>query len=128
MKKTAALMTAVLGLALALAPVALADSQEDLQAIKKAVKDNPNYQPGTDVKWFKVLVTDTKTNKDKVRISLPIILVETFVACADGKRVRIDDGGCDIDIRALLAELKKIGPMALIEVCEDDELVKVWLE
>ncbi|MBN2206019.1 MAG: hypothetical protein JW742_01325 [Candidatus Aminicenantes bacterium] len=128
MRKTAALMTAVFGLALALGPVALADSGDDLQAIKKAVKDNPRYEPGTEVRWFKVLVTDAKTNKDKVRITLPIVLVETFVKCADGKRVRINDGGCDIDLRALLAELKKNGPMALIEVCEDDEVVKVWLE
>jgi len=128
MKKTAALMTAVFGLALALGPFALADSQQDLQAIKKAVKDNPSYEPGTDVKWFKVLVTDMKTNKDKVRITLPLALVEAFVKCADDKHFRIHDGDCDIDFGALLVELKKVGPRALIEVYEDDETVKVWLE
>jgi hypothetical protein len=128
MKKTAFLMTAVFGLALILGTFAIADDRVDFQAIKKAVKDNPNYEPGKDVKWFKVLVTDTKTNKDKVKITLPLVLVEVFLKCADDKHLRINDGDCNIDFEALLAELKKIGPMALIEVYEDGETVKVWLE
>lgn len=128
MKKTALLATAVFGLAFILGTFALADDRVDFQAIKKAVKDNPSYEPGKDVKWFKVLVTDAKTNKDKVKITLPLALVEAFVKCADNKHLRIDDGDCDIDFEALLAELKKVGPMALIEVYEDDEIVKVWLE
>ena len=128
MKKTAFLMTAVFGLALILGTFAIAADRVDFQAIKKAVKDNPNYEPGKDVKWFKVLVTDTKTNKDKVKITLPLVLVEAFLKCADDKHLRIKDGDCDIDFEALLAELKKIGPMALIEIFEDDETVKVWLE
>ena len=128
MKKTAFLMTAVFGLALILGTFAIAADRVDFQAIKKAVKDNPNYEPGKDVKWFKVLVTDTKTNKDKVKITLPLVLVEVFLKCADDKHLRINDGDCNIDFEALLAELKKIGPMALIEVYEDGETVKVWLE
>ena len=128
MRKSALLATAVFGLALVLGAFAMADDRVDFQAIKKAVKDNPNYEPGKDVKWFKVLVTDTKTNKDKVKITLPLVLVEAFLKCADDKHLRINDGDCDIDFEALLAELKKIGPMALIEVYEDGETVKVWLE
>jgi hypothetical protein len=128
MKTTAALMTAVFGLALILGSAALADSRQDLQAIKKAVKDNPDYEPGKDVKWFKVLVTDMKTNKEKVKITLPLALIEAFIKCAGDKQLRIHDGDCDIDFEALLAELKKVGPMAMIEVYEDDETVKVWLE
>lgn len=128
MKKTVTLMTVVFGLALVLGTFALADSRQDLQAIKKAVKDNPNYEPGQAVKWFKVLVTDSRTNKEKVKITMPLALVEAFVKCADNKHLRIHDGECDIDFQELLAELKKVGPMALIEVYEDDETVKVWLE
>jgi hypothetical protein len=128
MKKTAWLMTAVFGLALILGPNALADSRQDLQAIKKAVKDNPNYEPGQAVKWFKVLVTDSRTNKNRVKITLPLALVEAFVKCADNKHLRIDRGECDIDFETLLAELKKAGPMSLIEICDDDATVKVWLE
>ena len=107
---------------------AYADSDDDFQAVKKAVKDNPQYDPGKEAKWFKVLVTDTRTNKDKVKITLPISLVELFMKCADNKNLRIDRDEYDIDLKELFAELKKVGPMALIEVYEEDEIVKIWLE
>jgi hypothetical protein len=108
--------------------LAAAGNQNDFQAVKKAVKENPVYESGKDVKWFKVLVTDSKTNKDKVRITLPISLVEVFVRCAENKHVRMNRQDLDIDIGELFAELKKLGPMALIEVYEENEIVKVWLE
>lgn len=108
--------------------LAAAGTQNDFQAVKKAVKENPVYESGKDVKWFKVLVTDAKTNKDKVRITLPISLVEVFVRCAENKHVRLNRQDCDIDVGELFAELKKLGPMALIEVYEENEIVKVWLE
>jgi hypothetical protein len=105
-----------------------ADNDDDIQAIKKAVKDNPQYDPDKEAKWFKVLVTDAQTKKDKVKITLPISLVELFMKCADNKNLRIDRDEYDIDLKELFAELKKVGPMALIEVYEDDEIVKIWLE
>jgi hypothetical protein len=105
-----------------------AKGDDDYQAVKKAVKDNPQYDPGKEAKWLKVLVTDTQTNKDKVKITLPISLVELFMKCADHKNLRIDRDEYDIDLKELFAELKKVGPMALIEVYEDDEIVKIWLE
>jgi len=108
--------------------LAAAGIQNDFQAVKKAVKENPVYDSGKEVKWFKVLVTDAKTNKDKVRITLPISLVEVFVRCAENKHVRMNRQDLDIDIGELFAELKKLGPMALIEVYEEDEIIKVWLE
>jgi len=110
------------------AGLVFADSDDDLQAVKKAVKDNPQYDPGKEAKWFKVLVTDAQTKKDKVKITLPISLVELFMKCADNKNLRIDRDEYDIDLKELFAELKKVGPMALIEVYEDDEIVKIWLE
>ncbi len=128
MKKKVSLIAAVFILSVFLGSFGLAETNDDMQAIKKAVKDNPNYEPGKEVKWFKVLVTDNKTNKDKVRITLPISLVEVFVKCAGNKHVKLNREDCDIDLQAMLAELKKIGPMAIIEVYEDDETVKVWLE
>jgi hypothetical protein len=128
MKKATFLALVAFALALALGGIALAEGHDDIQAIKKAVKENPNYEPGKEVKWFKVLVTDNKAGKDKVRITLPISLVEAFVKCADNKHLRLDKGECDIDFDELLTELKKVGPMAIIEIYEDDETVKVWLE
>jgi hypothetical protein len=128
MKKATFLALAAFALAIALGGIALAESHDDIQAIKKAVKENPNYEPGKEVKWFKILVTDNKAGKDKVRITLPISLVEAFVKCAGDKHLRLDKGECDIDFDELLTELKKVGPMAIVEIYEDDETVKVWLE
>jgi hypothetical protein len=108
--------------------LAAAGDQNDFQAVKKAVKENPVYESGKEVKWFKVLVTDARTNKDKVRITVPLSLVEAFVKCAENKHVRLNRQDCDIDVGELFAELKKLGPMALIEVYEENEIVKVWLE
>lgn len=105
-----------------------AESKDDIQAIKKAVKKNPNYEAGTDVKWFKVLVTDTQTKKDKVQITMPISLVEIFARVSENKHMRINREEYNIDLKELFSELKKLGPMALIEIFEEDETVKIWLE
>lgn len=128
MKKLIVSFLAVVMLTGLAGSLAAAGIQNDFQAVKKAVKENPVYESGKEVKWFKVLVTDAKTNKDKVRITLPISLVEVFVKCAENKHVRMNRQDLDIDIGELFAELKKLGPMALIEVYEENEIVKVWLE
>jgi hypothetical protein len=128
MKRTAVATVAIVALVLALGSFVRAEGPDDIQAIKKAVKENPNYEPGKDVKWFKVLVTDNKAGKDKVRVTLPLSLVEAFVKCADNDHLKLDHGHTDIDFGQLLVELKKVGPMAIIEIFEEDETVKVWLE
>ena len=128
MKRITVLVLALIMVGFFSAGLVLADSDDDLQAVKKAVKENPQYDPGKEAKWFKVLVTDAQTKKEKVKITLPISLVEIFMKCADNKNLRIDRDEYDIDLKELFAELKKVGPMALIEVYEDDEIVKIWLE
>ncbi len=129
MKKTSTAILIVMTVAFLLGPYfLLADSRDDLQAIKKAVKENPAYEAGKEVKWFKILVTDNKTGKDKVKVTMPIAIVEIFLRCADNKHMRMRESGCDIDLAAVFKELKAMGPMALIEVYEDDETVKIWLE
>ena len=128
MKKIA--FIALLLFAVSLLPLnfAQAGDREDFQKVKKAVKDNPNYSSGNEAKWLKVLITDNGTKKDKVKITLPLALVEVFMRAADNKNLRVDRDDYDIDIKELFAELKKLGPMALIEVYEDGETIKVWLE
>lgn len=104
-----------------------AGDRDDYQVIKKAVQDGPRVEPVKEVKWFKVLVTDTKTGKEKVRITMPIALVEIFARCAENKQVKMGNN-CSLNLEQLLAELKKAGPLAIVEVNEEDEIVKVWLE
>ncbi len=128
MKKTTLAALAILAVTFVAAPALRAGHGNDFQAIQKAVKQNPSYEKGKEVMWFKVLITDTKSGKDTLRITLPLSLVEALVNCTDGKHMRFDDEGCDIDLKALWADLKKAGPSALIELKDEGALIKVWLE
>lgn len=130
MKKVALLILILFVLAVVLSTLLLADSNDDLQKIKKAVKKNPDYTPGKEVQWFKVLITDNDTGKTKVKITLPITVVEAILECTHDNHVRFHDHGCDIDLKKLFTELKKHGPMVFIEINDDDEnvSVKVWFE
>jgi hypothetical protein len=128
MRKTAIAILVAVAIALLATPVLRAQNHDDFQAIQKAVKQNPAYEEGKEAKWFKVLITDTKTGKDKVRVTLPLALVEALINCADDKSMKFKEEGCDVDLKALFAELKKVGPMALIEIMDEGSLIKVWLE
>jgi hypothetical protein len=128
MKKIAIAVLAVVAISLIAVPVLRAEGANDFQAIQKAVKQNPAYEEGKEARWFKVLVTDTKTGKDKVKITLPLALVEAFLKCSNDTHVRFKKSGCDIDFQALFTELKKVGPMALVEIVDEDAIVKLWLE
>lgn len=128
MKKITASVLAVMVLSFVSMNFLSAEDASTIQAIKKAVKENPRYNAGSEVKWFKVLITDTRTKKDKVKITLPISLIELIAKHSNEKNLKVNRDEYDIDLKELLAELKKLGPMALVEICEDDELVKVWLE
>jgi hypothetical protein len=127
-KKVTCLVIVVFLLGVFLPSLLQADSKHDIQTIKKAVKKNPEYKKGEEVKWFKVLVTDNETNKDKVKITLPVCLVETVLECVDEDDLEFDRDECDIDLKELFKELKKLGPAVLIEVYEDGKTIKVWLE
>jgi hypothetical protein len=128
MKKVASLALIVFLLGVFLPDILLADSKDDIQTIKKAVKKNPDYKAGEEVKWFKLLVTDNKTKKDKVKITLPISLIETLLKCVDEEDLDFEGDECEIDLKELFAELKRLGPTVIIEIVEDDETVKVWFE
>jgi len=128
MKKVAILVLVAFVFSLLLVAFLMAEQEDDLQAIKKAVKKNPKYKKGTEVKWFKVLVTDNRTKKDKVKITLPISLLEVILKSSKDKNLNFHGDNCDIDFKELFAELKKLGPMVFIEVQEEDETIKIWLE
>jgi hypothetical protein len=102
--------------------------RDDYQVIKKAVQDNPKAEVKGEVKWFKVLVVDNKTGKEKVKITMPIALVEIFARCAEDKEIKLKSMEARLNLEELLAELKKAGPLSIAEINEEDETVKVWLE
>jgi len=103
---------------------ALGDSAEDYKVIRKAVKGK---KTGGEVTWFRIEVTDKKTKKSKVKIKIPVSLVELLSDCVP-EDLDIDGKKCNIDVKKIMKELKKHGPMTLIEVDEEDVMVKIWLE
>jgi hypothetical protein len=128
MKRTTLIVLAVLGFGLAAAPAFAAANEDDFKVIQKAVKQSSASETGGEVKWFKVLITDSKSSEAKVKVTLPIALIEAVLACTDGRHFKVDDGDCDIDLKAVFAALKKAGPMALVEIEDDGAVIKVWLE
>jgi hypothetical protein len=128
MKKMTALILSVFIVTIIASGILYAERDNDIQAIKKALKQNPQYKSGTEAKWFKVLVTDARTKKERVKITLPVSLIELVMKCTDDKHLTVNRDSYDIDLRALFMELKKLGPTVLIEVNEDEEIVKIWLE
>lgn len=129
MKKTLMIVvTAVVVAMFALSAFGTTVPRDEFQTIKKAVKENPEAVPGREAKWFKILVTDAKTGKATVKVTLPISVFDIVSDCVDLRNVKVDDWSCNIDLRALFKELKAAGPTMFIEVQEDDEIVKIWLE
>lgn len=127
MKKiTLKILIAVFTLSSLMGVNSFAKSNDDYKVIKRSEKKGEVKKAG-DITWFKILVTDTKTEKVKVKVTIPISIVEAVSsACPDGT-FNIEGAG-KLDFKKLLKELTKAGPMALIEVYEDDETVKIWVE
>ena len=68
-----------------------------------------------------------KTGKVKVRVTLPISLMDVVSGWCPKGGLEVDNG-MKINLKQLVQELKKVGPMAIVEVYEDNEKVKVWVE
>ena len=128
MKKVAILMLVIFVLILFFSSYILANEDFDLQTIKKAVKKNPQYRRGKEVQWFKLLIMDGDCKKDKLEITLPLALVDLLFECTKNKRMNIDCGDYDLDLRRLYKELKRRGPKSLIELKGEDGVLKIWLE
>ena len=128
MKKTSLFILVVFVSIIVLSNFILAKEDFDLQTIKKAVKKNPQYKKGKEVQWFKLLIMDGDCKKDKLEITLPLSLVDLLFECAKDKKMNIDCGDYDLDLRRLYKELKKRGPKSLIEIRGEDGVLKIWLE
>ena len=111
-----------------LASALFAAAADDFKVIKNAVKSSGTSASGQkSVQWFKILVTDKAGDKEKVKISLPISLVEMIINACPEEKFKVEHG-CQIDIKKIWNELKKAGPLALVEVEDHGETVKIWFE
>lgn len=102
---------------------AFGDSAEDYKVIKKASKNKKNSD---EITWFRVEIVEKTGKKGRVKIKLPISLVETLADCTEGK-INLEDK-CKFDLKRVLADLKKHGPMTLVEIESDDADIRVWFE
>ena len=105
-----------------------ASAADDYKVIKNAVKSQESAGAGrNDVRFLKIVVTGKDGNKENVKISLPVSLVEVMINACPEEKVRFDHG-CQIDIRRVWNDLKKAGPLALVEIEDHGETVKIWFE
>jgi len=128
MKKTSVFVLVVFISIIFLSHFILANEDFDLRTIKKAVKKNPQYKKGREVQWFKLLIMDGNCKKDKLEITLPLSLVDLLFECTKDKKMNIDCGDFDLDLRRLYKEIKRRGPKSLIEIRGQDGVLKIWLE
>lgn len=132
MRKTTLIILALFVIGALAAPTAAAN-RNDFKIIQAAVKKSPNpqYVEGREIRWFKVLIQDSRSGHAALRLTLPVALIELILSCDDTRHVKFDDdrhGNCEVDLKALWAELKKAGPMAIVQIEDDGAIVKVWLE
>ncbi len=102
-----------------------------LEALETSTEDQVE-SPGTKAKWFRVRVTDVKTNKPKVSVNLPIGLVDW--ALRTGSRVAAFGGadlnGMGINLEELRAAINYGLKGKIIDVTDEDEgsHVEIYVE
>jgi hypothetical protein len=128
MKKTSLFILVVFVSVMFLPSFVLAKEDFDLKTIKKVVKKNPRYKRGKESQWFKLLIMDGDCKKDKLEITLPLSLVDLLFECTKDKKMNIDCGDYDLNLRKLYKELRRRGPRSLIEFRGEDGVLKIWLE
>ena len=93
-----------------------------MMAIKKAAKSEKEEC----LTVFRILVTDNKAKKVKVKLTLPITLVNWS---GDHCHGRIDLGdGCHLDLGSIVKKLKRGKSFSILEIDDGDETVKIWFE
>jgi len=131
MKKRIAVLSiglVVFLIAFVMAAGLFATAADDYKVIKNAVKTSES--PGAkqdNARWLKIVVSGKDGDRENVKISLPLSLVELMINACPEEKFRLEHG-CQIDIRKIWDELKKAGPQALIEVEDHGETVKIWFE
>ncbi len=102
-----------------------AETNDDYKVIKNAIKGSKVKNSG--VLYFRVSVKDTKTNRTRVKIRLPLNLIEFLLDSLD-ENLSIHKSGKKINFKTVLQLLKTNGPQTLIEVAEEESTVKIWIE
>lgn len=127
MKKRIAVLSVCL-MVFVLAATLAAAAADDYKVIKNAVSGPAASKAGQkSLQWFKILVTGKDGAQEKVKITLPVSLVEMMLSACPEKKFNVEHG-CEIDIQRIWNDLKAAGPLSLVEVEDHGETVKIWLE
>jgi len=130
--KTIFALVAMAAVTLSLAAATPDDTKENWRVVKNAVRSEVRSEPGRDIRegrFLKILITEGRRERETLRLSLPLSLVEAVLRLAsDDHHYRFDDRDRDIDFREVFAALKKGGPQSLLEIRDHDELIKIWIE
>ena len=89
----------------------------------------PRRTSGKEPTWLKVRITEKGTSRKKVTVNLPLALVRAVgddwpridFDCGDNRHAR-----CGIKISEILATLE--AGQELVEIDDEDQLVRVWVE
>jgi hypothetical protein len=100
------------------------DSAEDYKIIKRSAKGKKISNPT----WFKLEITEKHSKKAKVKIKVPVALIDLMADCIDEDDVKVKKDGCDIDLKKVIKILKKHGSSTLIEIDGDDCIVRLAFE
>ena len=122
------------------ARAAAQETPDDLTVVKRAVAEGPAPAApavkataptvrGTRPQWFKVRITDKGSKKGRVSVNLPLALVRAFDEVPIDWKCAGDDHRsrrCSIKVAEVLEALES--GQELVEVDDDDHVVKIWVE
>jgi hypothetical protein len=130
--KTIFALVATAALTLSVAAASPDETKENWRVVKNAVRSEVRSEHGREVqegRFLKILITEGRKNRETLRLTLPLSLVEAVVRLAsDDRHYRFDERDRDIDFLEVFAALKKGGPQSLLEIRDHDELIKIWIE
>jgi transcriptional regulator of met regulon len=102
-----------------------------LGAALAAAMPVPAIGAGTEGRWLHVRVLDRSERVEKVRINLPLTMLETMASSMQAEhvkngRVQMGDSGLTPDqLRAMWQSLRSSGDMEFVTIESDDETVRV---
>lgn len=84
----------------------------------EVVDEKEHVKVWKDTKDFKITVTEKGQKDPKVLVTMPLGIVEGIIG----------DGTKPITLKGIIAELRKVGPMQFVEIHDEGDHVRIWLE
>jgi hypothetical protein len=109
---------------LAAAMPVIGNSANDYKIIKNAVKGKSS---SSEITWFRLEIKDLKDKKVTLKLKVPIALVDLLSDSIDDE-ICIGRDKKNIDFKKMLKVLKKNGPTTLLEVTDEDAVLRIWFE